>query len=211
MGMEFRRFYNLLELVTDPVTPQELSPEQAGNVIQTAIQNTFAKLPDVKMEQKASSKEIIFDLKTPSRIIQMTLEKENGILDIQFNWSSAYRNNNYDNFSGKDSKVFFPIQKELQADTPMFLSTFKAFLAELRKYPIYIQYETISSPFNYKRSNRRATLYDKILSSTGYTLNGNTKPTLAGTDFLIGKSIWTPPVLNHHLSHATSAVVSPSA
>lgn len=133
--MEFRSFYTLLELVTDPVTPQELSPEQAGNVIQTAIQNTFAKLPDVKMEQKASSKEIIFDLKTPSRIIQMTLEKENGILDIQFNWSSAYRNNNYDNFSGKDSKVFFPIQKELQADTPMFLSTFKAFLAELRKYP----------------------------------------------------------------------------
>ena len=209
--MNFRDYYSLLELVNDPLTPQELSPEQAGDVVRTAIQNTFAKLPNIKTDQQNSNKEIKFDLKTPERIIQITLEKEEGIVDIQFNWSSAYRNNNYDNFSGKDSRVFFPVQKELQADTPMFMSAFKAFLTELRKYPIYVQYETINSPYSYKRSNRRANLYDKLMRAAGYTPNGNSKPTLIGPGLHIGKAIWTPPVLNHPLSHATSAYASPAA
>lgn len=207
MGMNFRDFYTLLELVTEPATNQNLPPDQVGKIVSVTLKTTLGQLPNVKFEEKDQGEETHFDLKTPDRIITVVLNKVDATVDIQFNWSSTYRNNNYDNFSTKDSRTFFPVQSHLQADTPVFLNAFKAFLTELRKYPLYVQYESLSSPYAHKRSDRRANLYDKILRSVGYTLNSNNKPIVIGNQKFL-KKLWTPPALNPNLHSAPNHPVS---
>jgi hypothetical protein len=196
--MNFKQFLELTEPVSfahPAATVQTLDVNQALQIITRAAQDSFGRLPNTRVS--TGEEELL--IMSPSREInihmashpagtfgfnQLPAHAEIPEMDIEFAW-------NYDNeptqLSPKDSSSSFPIAKEVDKETFPLVKAFKAFLLQLRNYPITASYVAIGGRGSVSEpKNRRASLYQKVFDAVGYTRQGSTTmPT------------WIPPVLIH--------------